>query len=80
MWFVNANVIDVLTGERLRGRAVETAPDGTIAHVAAVAPGLARGADVVDVAGRWLLPGLISCHVQGGRVVREDAAQAVADP
>jgi imidazolonepropionase-like amidohydrolase len=48
MWFVNANVIDVVTGERLRGRAVETAPDGTVAQVAATPPpGLA---------------GLISCH------------------
>jgi hypothetical protein len=48
MWFVNANVIDVVTGERLRGRAFETAPDGTVAQVAATPPpGLA---------------GLISCH------------------
>jgi imidazolonepropionase-like amidohydrolase len=60
MWFVNANVVDVLTGERLRGRAVETAPDGTVAQVAAAPPpGLG---EVIDVAGRWLLPGLISCH------------------
>jgi len=67
MWFVNANVIDVLTGERLRGLTVETAPDGTIAQVAAAPPGLtgptgAAAGGVVDVAGRWLLPGLISCH------------------
>lgn len=60
MWFVNANVVDVATGERLRGRAVETAPDGTVAQVVATAPsGLGS---VVDVGGRWLLPGLISCH------------------
>jgi imidazolonepropionase-like amidohydrolase len=57
MWFVNANVIDVLTGERLPGRAVETAPDGTVAQVAAAPPpgltgptGAAAGG-VVDVAG-----------------------------
>jgi imidazolonepropionase-like amidohydrolase len=73
MWYVNANVVDVATGERLRDRAVETAPDGTVAQVAAAAPaGLAEpgpdgragraGDGVVDVAGRWLLPGLISCH------------------
>ena len=43
MWYVNANVVDVATGERLRGRAVETAPDGTIAQVADAAPaGLAE--------------------------------------
>jgi imidazolonepropionase-like amidohydrolase len=55
-------VVDVLTGEWLRDRAVETAADGTIAQVAAVTPAGLPDADVVDVAGRWLLPGLISCH------------------
>ena len=59
MWFVNANVVDALTGERLVRRAVETAADGTVVQVAATAP---PGQDAVDVAGRWLLPGLISCH------------------
>jgi imidazolonepropionase-like amidohydrolase len=62
MWFVNAHVLDVLTGERLRDRAVETAPDGTVVQVATAAPPGLPGAQVVDVAGRWLLPGLISCH------------------
>jgi imidazolonepropionase-like amidohydrolase len=60
MWFVNAHVVDVLAGEVLRDRAVETAADGTITQVAATAPPGQPG--VVDVAGRWLLPGLISCH------------------
>jgi imidazolonepropionase-like amidohydrolase len=60
VWFVNAHVVDALTGEVLRGRAVQTAPDGTVAQVAAAAPPGVAGA--VDVAGRWLLPGLISCH------------------
>jgi imidazolonepropionase-like amidohydrolase len=77
MWFVNANVVDVATGERLRGRAVETAPDGMVAQVVvAPPPGLgppglgppgsgppgAADGSVFDVGGRWLLPGLISCH------------------
>jgi imidazolonepropionase-like amidohydrolase len=62
MWLVNAHVVDVLSGEVLPARAVETAPDGTIAQVTAVPPlGLPDG-EVTDVAGRWLLPGLISCH------------------
>jgi predicted amidohydrolase YtcJ len=55
-------VIDVLTGERLYHRAVETAADGTVAQVAATAPAGLPDAEIVDVAGRWLLPGLISCH------------------
>jgi cytosine/adenosine deaminase-related metal-dependent hydrolase len=53
-------VIDVLTGERLGYRAVETAAGGTMAPVAATAPAGLPDAEIVDVAGRWLLPGLIS--------------------
>src|SRR6201999_3165952 len=61
-WLVNAHVVDVLAGDVLPARAVETAPDGTIAQVTASAPpGLPDG-QVPDGAGRWLLPGLISCH------------------
>ncbi len=59
MWLVNANIIDVATGERLVHRAVEI-QDGLIAAIGSRAP--AGASDVVDVAGRWLLPGLISCH------------------
>jgi imidazolonepropionase-like amidohydrolase len=62
MWLVNAHVVDVQAGAVLPGRAVEVAPDGTIAQVAAAAPPGLPAADVTDVAGRWLLPGLISCH------------------
>jgi imidazolonepropionase-like amidohydrolase len=62
VWFVNAHMVDVLTGERLRRRAVQTAPDGTIAQVVTAPPAGLADADIVDVAGRWLLPGLISCH------------------
>src|SRR5215472_7255220 len=62
MWLVNARVIDVLTGEALPSRAIEIAPDGTIAQVTATAPAGLPPRDVTDVAGRWLLPGLISCH------------------
>jgi imidazolonepropionase-like amidohydrolase len=62
VWFVNARVVDVLAGEVLPGRAVQTAADGRIVQVAAAPPAGLPDADVVDVAGRWLLPGLISCH------------------
>jgi imidazolonepropionase-like amidohydrolase len=62
MWLVNAHVVDVVAGEVLRDRAVETAPDGTIAQVTATVPPGVPGREVTDVAGRWLLPGLISCH------------------
>jgi imidazolonepropionase-like amidohydrolase len=62
MWLVNAHVVDVLSGEVLPARAVETAPDGTIAQVTAAPPPGLPDELVTDVAGRWLLPGLISCH------------------
>jgi imidazolonepropionase-like amidohydrolase len=62
VWFVNAHLVDVLTGERLRGRAVETTADGTVRQVTAAVPAGLPAAEVVDVGGRWLLPGLISCH------------------
>ena len=62
MWFVNAHLLDVLTGDVLPERAVETAPDGTVAQLAAAHPRGLPEDDVVDVADRWLLPGLISCH------------------
>jgi imidazolonepropionase-like amidohydrolase len=62
MWLVNAHVVDVVTGEVRPGRAIETGPGGSIAQVAAAPPpGLPDG-QVTDAAGRWVLPGLISCH------------------
>src|ERR1700757_3508868 len=62
MWLVNAHVIDVLAGGVLPARAIEVSPDGTIAQVAGAAPAGLPAREVTDVAGRWLLPGLISCH------------------
>ena len=43
MWFVNAHVLDVLTGDVLRGRAVETAADGTVVQIVSAAPTGLRG-------------------------------------
>ena len=67
MWFVNAHVVDVVAGEVLPSRAVEVTADlngtgGRIAQVRATAPPGLPDSEVTDVAGRWLLPGLISCH------------------
>lgn len=86
MWLVNANVVDVAAGERLRDRAVEIGPDGRITQVvAAPPPGLAEasglpGADVVDVAGRWLLPGLVSCHTHLSVVFPFSETDEAEDP
>jgi imidazolonepropionase-like amidohydrolase len=80
MWFVNAHVVDVLTGDRLRHRAVETAADGTVAQVTAAPPPGLRDAGVVDVAGRWLLPGLISCHTHLSIVFPFSATDETENP
>jgi imidazolonepropionase-like amidohydrolase len=80
MWFVNGHLVDVLTGERLRDRVVETAADGTITQVAAAAPPGLPDADVVDVAGRWLLPGLISCHTHLSVVFPFSATDEAENP
>jgi imidazolonepropionase-like amidohydrolase len=78
VWFVNAHVVDVLTGEVARGRAVETAPDGTVVQIAAAAPPSIP--DAVDVAGRWLLPGLISCHTHLSIVFPFSATDEAENP
>src|SRR6516164_7808616 len=78
MWFVNAHVVDVLAGEVLRGRAVETAADGTVVQIAAAAP--PGVPDAVDVAGRWMLPGLISCHTHLSVVFPFSATDEAENP
>jgi imidazolonepropionase-like amidohydrolase len=58
-WLVNANVVDVVEGKVSAGRNVEIA-DGKIRSVSsALRPGRP---DVTDVEGRFVVPGLISCH------------------
>ena len=73
-------MVDVLTGERLYQRAVETAADGTVAQVTATAPAGLPDAEVVDVAGRWLLPGLISCHTHLSVVFPFSATNEAENP
>lgn len=62
MWLVNARLVDVRTGERPDRASVHIGPDTTIAEIAAEPPRGLRDDEVIDVRGRWLLPGLISCH------------------
>jgi imidazolonepropionase-like amidohydrolase len=58
-WLTDANVIDVEAGEVLSSRSVEV-EDGRIRSVRSRLP--AGEQDVVGLAGRFLMPGLISCH------------------
>lgn len=57
----NANVIDGISREPLRGAAVLIV-DGRIANVQAVASDVPAGALEIDLAGGWVLPGLIDDH------------------
>ena len=60
-WLVGGEVLDVDVGT-FRRVDVGVDPDtGRIAEVGQARP--AADDDVIDVSGRWLLPGLIDCHV-----------------
>jgi imidazolonepropionase-like amidohydrolase len=54
-------LLDVVTGDLLRDRAV-VIDDGRIAGVVIAGDAPAEGADVVDLPGHTVLPGLIDCH------------------
>jgi imidazolonepropionase-like amidohydrolase len=54
-------LLDVVTGDLLRDRAV-VIDDGRIAGVVVAGDAPAEGADVVDLPGHTVLPGLIDCH------------------
>jgi imidazolonepropionase-like amidohydrolase len=58
-WLTNAQVIDVTDGTVMRNRNVEIV-EGAISAISATLP---PGPDnVIDVEGRFVLPGLVSCH------------------
>jgi imidazolonepropionase-like amidohydrolase len=61
----NANVVDVRTGKILTNVTV-TVRDGKIVSVGSEGPG--RGADVVDMLGRYITPGFFEGHFHGGNV------------
>ena len=58
-WLVNAKVVDVVDGEVRTGLNVEIV-EGKIRSISPALP--PNQADVIDVEGRFVLPGLISCH------------------
>lgn len=58
-WLVNAKVLDVASGEVLEDHSVEIV-DGAVAGLRKGLPANAEG--VVDIAGGYVVPGLISCH------------------
>lgn len=58
----NANVIDGISDQPLRQVSV-TVREGRISSVASGVPSVPAGAMVIDLKGKWLLPGLIDAHV-----------------
>jgi len=76
----NANVIDGVSEKPIR-RATVIVRDGNIVSVAAASPDIPHGATVIDLKGKWLLPGLIDAHVhvddEGARVALESGITTV---
>ncbi len=58
-WLVNAKVVDVVSGQVSVGRNVEMV-DGRVRSISSALPPAQQ--NVTDVEGRFVLPGLISCH------------------
>ncbi|MDI6912297.1 amidohydrolase family protein [Nocardioides sp.] len=88
----NARLVPIGDGDRVPDAPVDVAVEGGV--VTGVGPGTDRpaGAEVVDAAGRWLMPGLWDQHVHlaqwtlasqrldlGGARSPEDATRAVAE-
>ena len=63
--FQNANVIDGISSEPLRNVTVIIA-NGKIAGVQKRLKSIPAGAEVIDLKGKWLLPGYIDSHVHLG--------------
>ncbi|MBM3719589.1 MAG: amidohydrolase family protein [Actinobacteria bacterium] len=62
--FTNTRVIDVVEGVAKPLGAVRVGEDGTIAEISGTTSFSKRGAsdEIIDLDGRFLFPGLISCH------------------
>jgi imidazolonepropionase-like amidohydrolase len=58
-WLTNAHVVDVADGAVRPKSSIEIV-DGTIRRVCLTSP--PASADVIDAGGRFVLPGLVSCH------------------
>jgi imidazolonepropionase-like amidohydrolase len=61
MWLTNAQLFDA-TGTPVRPQASVLIEDGRIARVGSAGDSIPAGADVVDLAGRTLMPGLVDAH------------------
>lgn len=63
MLLANTNVVDVISGEILRESSVQIDGGGKITSIQKATSTVAmKGEEIVDLEGRYLFPGLISCH------------------
>ncbi len=63
--YANANIVDVVEGRVIANQAVRVDGSGKIAAIGEstrIASSLEKGEEVIDLGGRYLFPGLISCH------------------
>ena len=63
--FANAHIVDVVEGRVIHDRAVRVDSTGKISEIGEptrLASSLEKGEQVIDLGGRFLFPGLISCH------------------
>lgn len=63
--YANANVVDVVEGRVIANQAVRVDKSGKITAMGEstrIASSLEKGEEVIDLGGRYLFPGLISCH------------------
>ena len=76
-WLANANVVDVDDGRLLAGHNVEIVDSRVRAVSAALPP---HPSSVIDVGGRFVLPGLISCHTHLSIVFPMSATDPTENP
>ena len=63
MLLANVNIVDVLNGEVIRDSSVRVDKAGIISHIGKVSTlKTVVNEEVIDLGGRYLFPGLISCH------------------
>jgi imidazolonepropionase-like amidohydrolase len=76
-WLTNATVVDVEDGRLLADRSVEIADGEIRAILSTLPPGRAN---VTDVEGRFVVPGLISCHTHLSIVFPMSATDPTENP
>lgn len=63
MWITNANIVDVVSGEVIKGAALKVDNSGLISEITkSTQISAEKNERVIDIDGRYLSPGLISCH------------------